>query len=645
MRGHSDANAIQAKRLVAAAMAKWLTAAVLIGGLLGPSLAAGQDAARSSAEFVPVTDAMLQEPAPEDWPMWRRTLDSWGYSPLDQIDTENVHRLALVWARPLAERTAEITPLAYGGVLYVPNTSDLIQALDATTGNLIWEYQRELPDGIFGRVGPLARDNRNIAIYGRSILDTSVDSYAFALDALTGELQWETRISDWKTDMNFNSAGPIVADGRLISGRSCRPRGGPDTCFIVAHDAKTGEELWRTRTIPRPGEPGDESWGDVPYEQRHHVGTWMPPSYDPQLELIYFGTSVTAPTPKFMLGGSELQHLYHNSTLALDVETGKIQWYYQHMIDHWDLDHPFERMLVDTAVTPSAGDVDWINPGITPGEQRRVITGIPGKTGLVYTLDRETGEFLWARETVVQNVISSIDGRTGRATENKETVFREMEQEVLVCPTWFGGKDWEAGAYSPLTNSMYFPLRNSCARMLATDNLQSERAKQFGSSVSIYNLAVDHQLAPGKDKLGTVHAISVESGKTEWLFETRGGTYSVATTGGGLVFGGDEGGWFRAFSQKTGEVLWEVNLGSAVVGYPISYAVGGRQYVAVNTGGGRAYNKSEAPEQKPGRASNLFVFALRRDVESGACSVGLRCQAIRSRTTRPCTSVSRKSRP
>jgi alcohol dehydrogenase (cytochrome c) len=207
--------------------------------------------------------------------------------------------------------------------------------------------------------------------------------------------------------------------------------------------------------VALPGEPGDETWGGVPYERRIHVGSWMPASYDPELRLIYQGTSVTSPAPKFLLGGVENTHLYHNSTLALDVDTGEIRWHYQHLNDHWDLDHPFERILVDTVVAPDPSQVSWINPRLQPGEERKVLTGIPGKTGVVYTLDRETGEFLWATPTVTQNVISGIDGATGVVSTNPEVVFTQEGQEVFTCPTWNGGKDWEAGAYSPLTNTMY----------------------------------------------------------------------------------------------------------------------------------------------------------------------------------------------
>ena len=549
---------------------------------------------QTSSEFKPVTDAMLQDPAAEDWLMWRRTLNGWGYSPLDQVTTENVGDLQLVWSRALTEGRQQGTPLAYDGVLYMPNPRDVIQAIDAVSGDLLWEHRREVPEDV-GDAG-LRTNNRNIAIYDNLIIDTSIDGYVFALDAGTGDLVWETEILDYETYRSMQSSGPIIANGKVISGRSCRK---PESCVITAHDARTGEELWRRRTIPAPGEPGDETWGDVPFEDRQHVGTWMVPSYDPELNLIYVGTSVTSPAPKFMLGGNDLAHLYHNSTLALNADTGEIDWYYQHLNDHWDLDHPFERLLVDTAVTPNPAEVSWINPRITPGEQRQVITGIPGKTGVVYTLDRATGEFLWATPTVTQNVISDIDGATGAVTENSEVVFSGLGQEVLSCPSWIGGKDWEAGAYSPLTNTMYYPLRNTCARVLST----------MEGGLAIYRLAARFQLAPGTDQVGTVQAISAETGEIVWGYEQRAATLSLATTGGGLVFGGDANGRFRAFDQTSGEVIWEINLGSPVTGFPISFAVDGRQYVVASTGTSSNFG-SLHPELNPSSGNNLFVFAL-----------------------------------
>ena len=560
--------------------------------------------AQTSSSFAPVTDAMLQNPDPADWLMWRRTLDGWGYSPLDQIDRENVDRIRMVWTRALGPGLQQGTPLVYDGVIYMPNPRDVIQAIDAESGDLLWEYRRDRPDDLGDYlIASLIDTNRNLAIWNNLIIDTSTDDYVFALDATTGDVVWETQILDYKKNPANQTSGPIIADGKVISGRSCGPKGGPHACVIVAHDAATGDELWRRRLIPAPGEPGDETWGDVPFEERKHVGAWMVPSYDPALNLVYMGTSVTSPAPKLFLGGIDKTHLYHNSTLALDADTGEIVWYYQHLNDHWDLDHPFERILIDTSVSPNPDVVSWINPRLQAGEQRKVITGIPGKTGIVYTLDRETGEFLWATPTVAQNVVSDIDGSTGVVTENAEVIFRREGEEVLVCPTYVtGGKDHEAGAYSPLTGLMYFPLRNACSRMMAS--------RERGGS--LYAIAKRDQIAPGTDQVGTVQAVSAETGEIVWKFEQRAGTTSLFATGGGLVFGGDGNGRFRAFDQDTGDVLWEINLGSSVTGFPITYAVDGRQYIAVSTGSSLSSmdNLRLTPELRPSRGNNIFVFAL-----------------------------------
>jgi alcohol dehydrogenase (cytochrome c) len=242
-----------------------LTATMLLGLLISISA----DAQRP--EFVPVTDEMLKNPDPSDWLMWRRTLDHWGFSPLDQIDRANVRELSLVWTRPLNPGVQEGTPLVYDGVMYFPHPSDITQAIDAATGDLIWEYRRPAPDDVNEYV-LFPSINRNLAIYGNYILDNGADNYAYAIDAQTGELAWETRILDYRLGGQA-SGGPMVANGKVISGRSCAPKGGPEACVITAFDALTGEELWRTHTIPKAGEPGDETWGDIPYEERRHVGT------------------------------------------------------------------------------------------------------------------------------------------------------------------------------------------------------------------------------------------------------------------------------------------------------------------------------------------------------------------------------------
>jgi alcohol dehydrogenase (cytochrome c) len=478
--------------------------------------------------------------------------------------------------------------------MFLPNPGDLTQAVDARTGDLIWEYRRE---------GARRTTNRNIAIYGDLIFDSTSDNHIVALDAASGKLVWDVEVLNPSLPANASS-GPIVANGKVIAGRQCQPGAGRDGCVVTAHDAKTGKELWRTYTIPGPGEPGDETWGGVPMDQRWHVGTWMVPSFDPELNRIYVGTSVTIPAPKFILGGNGNKHLYHNSTLALDADTGKIVWYYQHIVDNWDLDHPFERLLVDVEAAPNAREVQWINPRLKAGERRKTITGIPGKTGIVYTLDRVTGEFLWARPTVMQNVVSGIDVATGAVTVNPAAQFSKRDQSLLICPGSNGGKNWPAGAYSPRTQAMYYPLQNLCMTATTTTD-QRDPAK-------VYGLTMTQQLAAGTENVGSVWAISAATGETLWKHEQRAGTLSLVATGGGLVFGGDANGRFRAFDERTGKILWEVNLDSPVSGYPIAFAVDGKQYIAVTTGPSLAATTDLrlAPELHPGNAATVVVFAL-----------------------------------
>jgi alcohol dehydrogenase (cytochrome c) len=570
----------------------------IVAGLFALTLSiAGAQGPAPARAYSPVTDAMLQKPSPGDWLSWRRSLDGWGFSPLDQVNAKNVAQLRMAWTRPLGPGNSEGTPLVHDGIMFAPSAGDYIQALDARTGDLMWEYKRKLPEGA------RPKTNRTIALWGNLVINSSSDNFIYALDAQTGTLVWETPVLD-PTKRAPTSGGPIIANGKVITGRQCQPDATMESCVVTAHDAKTGKELWRFHTIPRPGEPGDETWGNVPLEQRWHVGTWMVPSYDAELNLIYIGTSVTIPAPKFTLAGNDKQYLYHNCTLALNADTGKIVWYYQHIVDHWDLDHPFERILVDTAVAPNARDVAWMNPRIRPGERRKVITGIPGKTGVVYTLDRQTGEFLWARPTVMQNVIRTIDGATGKVTVNPEVLFTRINQEQFVCPGSNGGKNWPAGAYSPTTNTMFMPLQNLCMTATTTTD-QRDPSK-------VYGINMKQEFAIGADKVGTVWAISAETGQVAWKHEQRAGTLSLVATGGGLVFVGDANGRFKALDEKTGKVLWESIVGSPASGYPIAYAVGGKQYVATITGPSLAANsdRSVTTELKPGNAANVFVFAL-----------------------------------
>ena len=576
--------------------------------------------------FTPVTTQMLERPADGDWLMYRRTYDSWGFSPLDEITRSNVGNLELAWARVMTPGRQYSTPLAHDGVLYLETPRDIIQALDARTGDLIWEYRYETAAVRAARAKgekapeekPIAvtevRGTRNIAIYGDKIFHLTRDAHVIALDARTGALVWDVTETGAERGIT-HSAGPIVVNGKVISGRAAAAGGGPEIAYIAAHDAETGRELWRFHTIPRPGEPGDESWGGVAYEDRAHVGSWSVGSYDPQLKLLFWGTSVPAPSLEVVRRTPGGDALYSNSTVALDPETGKLVWYYQHLPrDNWDLDHVFERYLVDADVAPDAAEVRWINPKLkSPASgKRRVVSGIPGKTGIVFTLDAKTGQFLWARETVHQNVIRDINVRTGRVNIDESMVPKPF-QELRVCPSNAGGKNWMAGTYSPRTRLMYQPMLNMC--MLQTGNADTFSR---GMGYAVNWIVIEDPTITGRTQypVGRVDAVSLDTGKLAWHYEQRAGLVSgLVSTAGGLVFGGDANRRFKALDDETGRVLWETILAAPVSGHPISFAVDGKQYIAVSTGGNTHPEKTALslhPEIKVTQGYNsMFVFRLR----------------------------------
>ena len=264
---------------------------IVAASLLATAMAQASDT--PAPQLTPVTDAMIQHPDPNDWLSWRRTLDSWGYSPLAEINRANVAQLRMVWVRPLNGGSQEGTPLVHDEVMYFPAPGDVIDAIDAKSGNVLWEHRRAIPKDI-GDYLPVWDTNRNLAMYGNLIIANGADDYLYALDARTGKQVWETRELPYNHGAK-QSSGPIIADGLAITGRSCEPEGGPDACVIIANDAATGREVWRTSTIARGDDPNSATWGNVPLNHRIQVGAWMNASYDPELKLLYMGTSVSAP--------------------------------------------------------------------------------------------------------------------------------------------------------------------------------------------------------------------------------------------------------------------------------------------------------------------------------------------------------------
>lgn len=571
--------------------------------LLGTSTAFAQ-VAETTRTFVPVTDAILQSPSDNDWMMFRGTLNAWNHSALTQITKENVSKLSLAWVAPMEVGTIETSPLIYNGVMYLVSPGSVITAMDATTGDLIWEYRRVLPEGVSS-----TSVLRNIAIYDDKIYHSTPDAFLVAIDAKTGQMAWEAEIGDYKQSLN-SSSGPIVVNGKVISPHTCARVGNvvDGGCFITAHDAQNGEELWRTHTIARPGEFGDDTWNGTPVDSRFHASPWMPGSYDAELNLLFWGTGVPAPHARVLRPEGDGDLLYTDSTLAINPDTGALVWYFQYTPnDNWDLDAVFDRFVVETELNPDPEHVKWISPNFTPGEKRKVLTGAPDKTGMIYTIDAATGEFLWASEQTFQNIKTDLNLDTGRPVYNPDTIHTELDQTLLLCPHVGGGRNWPAGSFSPVNNVMYTPLNNTCSEATPYADERIPGGGQYRWPAST---------PPGSDgNVGRLQAVSAETGETIWKWEQRaalgGGIMSTAT---GLLFSGDINRRFRAFDDMTGDILWETILSGPVSGHPVSYAVDGKQYLAISVGGGTLQEGNFGPltpEVQIRRGSNaVYVFAV-----------------------------------
>src|SRR6202140_677773 len=412
---------------------------ILVTVLVGGSWLAAQ-----VQNFRPVTEPLLRNPAPGDWLNWRRTDNAWGYSPLDQINTRNVQRLQLAWSWAMENTGAqESTPLVHDGVMYLPNPHGVIQALDGATGDLIWEYQPKEHEVAPPTGSVIGGVQRNIAIYDDKIFGTTNDAHIIALDARTGKLVWDTAVADSKQGYGYPS-GPIVVRGKVIAGINGCSRYKEDVCFITGHDAGTGNELWRTSPIARPGEPGGESWGDLPLRFRAGGDACLAGSYDPPTNLIYWGTAQAKPWAR-VARGTDGDALYSNSTLALDPDTGKMKWYYQHLPgETQDMDEVFENILVDIGGRKSLFKM--------------------GKLGILWQLDRTTGAFVHASDLEYQTILDVNPG-TGKVTYRPGKI-PYIGDEVDMCPSTSGFKSWRAMAFNPQTNALYIPLTLNCEKAI-----------------------------------------------------------------------------------------------------------------------------------------------------------------------------------
>ena len=534
----------------------------------------GQTVVGDIKNYIPVTDAMLTRPPDNDWLVGRGNYANWSYSPLKQIDTRNIHDLQLQWVWAMNEGGAnETAPLVHDGIMFLGNTYNTIQALDAKSGELLWE----------NRVGPApSRPNyggmRSIAVWGDRVYFAGNDAVLHALDAKTGKLVWSTPLSDLPG--HNNTSGVLAVHGKIITGMTgCGRIPAKDHCYISAYDAQTGKRVWKFLTVALSGQPNGDSWGGLPDEKRAGAETWIQGAFDPELNLTYWGTAQAKPWRRDLRGTGSGATDYANSTVALDADTGKLKWFYNHAPgESLDLDEVFERILVDH------------------GDSKTVMT--IGKAGIMWKLDRTNGKFIDSRETVYQNIMASQNPVTGEPVYRKTIKDQKLDQWLSSCPGPEGGHDWQAASYHQPSDTLIVPLSQSCVLMFSN------------GSQTYFEM-------PGTERnMGRLSAYRSSDLKPLWSFQQRTPFLTgVLSTAGDVAFVGDYDRRFRAVDVKTGKTLWSVRLGTTVQGYPISFSIDGKQYIAITTGlgGGSPEDKPMTMLQgvhRPNNGQALYVFAL-----------------------------------
>ena len=556
---------------------------------------AGLAAAQSTPlrEYKTVTAERLTKPDDGDWTMIRRTYDGWGYSPLTQITPDNVQRLQPAWVFATGVNSGhEAAPLVNNGVMFVATPASQVLAIDASTGNLLWRYRRQLPAGA---IVP-HQTSRGVALYGDKVFFAAGDATLVAIDAKTGKEAWTKSVADNQTGY-YMTLAPLVAGGTVMVGASGGELG--IRGFVAGFQADTGEELWRTYTVPAPGEPGSETWPKGDQWKNGGGSVWVTGNDDPVTNLAYWGVGNGGPWMGDQRPGD---NLYVSSTIAIDVATGKIKGHHQYdPNESWDWDEVSPPILVDYQ------------------RNGRTVKGLidVARDGYLWFLERTDGaiNFVDGTPFVKQNVYKSLDPKTGRPEVDPDRK-PGTGKTADFCPSLWGGKNWPPIAFSPQTRMIYIPANeNLCMTSTGEKVEYTPGGRYLGARTQL-------TVAPGADHIGEVQAWNVDTGKRVWThtYANSQNWGPMLATAGGLVFsGGTNDRMFHAFDAASGKLLWEFPTSSGITGQPVSFLVNGKQYIAVQSGWGVDARSMQAvlntlipgkyPEVPEGGA--IWVFAVK----------------------------------
>lgn len=560
--------------------------------------ASAKAAASLFATYRPVTAAMLQDPPVDDWLLPARTRDSNNFSPLTGINRQNAAKLAVAWRAPLQGGPSMPIPLVHDGVMYLQTTPDVVLALNAANGELLWRHVY-VPEG-------WSSQKMGLAIHEDKLYVPTSDLHVIALNAKTGKTIWNYEIAikapaKKRSEFNLRSAPLVVGDKLIQAVTAAGAQGGG---FIVGLDLATGREVWRFNTIPRPGEPGGNSWNGLPIEARTGASVWNQGSYDTDLGLVYFGVSQTYDTAPLLKRSPDTSvnndALYTNSTVALNPDTGKLAWHYQHLAnDQWDLDWAFERTLTTMKVA---------------GVDRRVVMNV-GKMGILDALDAKTGEYLFSIDAGTQNVIAGIDPKTG-AKLIDPAKMPDITRPALICPSVSGARAWPTTSLNAATGKIFVPITEWC--MTFHDKGSTLLSAPGASSVS-----ANHPDAEKDGMMGRLQAMDIFNQNRGWNHDLPAPvSTAVLATAGGVVFAGDLDPSLKAFDDRNGKLLWTGKLDAFPSSSIITYTVNGKQYVAVVQGHRNGHvsalipryqafrrDRGEAPPTPTGTPA-IVVFAL-----------------------------------